>query len=582
MKKNIMSGEIEAKEVTVAKLFSPDFMFEIPLYQRPLTWEKDHFVQLFEDVLDSMNTHQKQYFLGSVILRENKGEKSKYELIDGQQRITSLAILLAVIRDLTDMEDLRAKLKQYLYQEEDKYKEIPAEMRIIPWQDLKEMFKSYVYEVKGTKRFVDDFENNRIRYKDTQDPRYHLYEAISVFGKKVGEEFKNSDSLERFVKYLLNRVYLVYIKTPSFTSAFRLFNVLNTRGLPLNTSDLLKSENVGIIENESERSRYATAWRDMENNLGREEFEKVIVFIRTMQLKERAKLSVYEEYRRQIFAKSLLKQGTAFIDHLREVVDVYTAKILDREINVGDPGKENEYKVVVDLLTRFVPFSDWIPPVLAFYCKFQSDRDLVDFILKLEKKVIGEWAAGFTPTERITSLNRILRAIESESDPRNLVSQLLIRKGEQPFAEIGARLMDRLNDNQFYSIFGGKLAKYILLRLDMKYWELENFNGYPGTITVEHVLPQNPSEDSEWVKLFNQDTRAEWTNKLGNLVLLSGRKNSKAQNYDFSKKKEAYFKGKSTAFRITQQLQSLEKWTLEELEARHQGLLNDAKEVFLS
>jgi hypothetical protein len=116
----------------------------------------------------------------------------------------------------------------------------------------------------------------------------------------------------------------------------------------------------------------------------------------------------------------------------------------------------------------------------------------------------------------------------------------------------------------------------------MKYWELENFPGYPGTITVEHILPQTPSEDSEWVRIFSKEERMIWTNKLGNLVLLSGRKNSKAQNYDFDKKKSIYFKEKSTSFRITQWLEEKDKWTLEELYERHQMLINDAKEVFLN
>ena len=83
-----------------------------------------------------------------------------------------------------------------------------------------------------------------------------------------------------------------------------------------------------------------------------------------------------------------------------------------------------------------------------------------------------------------------------------------------------------LNDSQLYSAYGGKLAKYLLLRIDKELWELENFPGYPGTVTVEHVLPQNPPRDSQWTKTFNDKGRYEWTNRLGNLVLLSRRKNS--------------------------------------------------------
>jgi hypothetical protein len=401
------------------------------------------------------------------------------------------------------------------------------------------------------------------------------------------------NELERFVIYLLNQVYLVYIKTATLKSAFRLFNVLNTRGLPLNTSDLLKSENIGVIPDEGVRYKYAKIWRDIENNLGRDELENIITFIRTIQIKEKAKFSIYEEYRRFIFENQLLNNGTDFIDYLRDVSDIYLIKILEGKIK-GETKIVNEYKNIANLLKRFVPFSDWIPPLFLFYLKFRNDEYLLEFILRLEQKVIIEWISGFSYTERITSLNKLLKLIEASDYPQKVIQELLFYKGEDlpgrtaRMLEFGNKsniqsiLLERLNDIQFYSIYGGKLAKYILLRLDLTYWELENFTGYPGTITVEHILPQNPSKDSEWLKIFTEEEREQWTNRLGNLVLLSGRKNSQAQNYSFKDKKSIYFKEKSTSFRITQRINDKDQWNLKELNDRQQLVINDAKKIFLN
>ncbi len=130
-----MTNEIEAKEVTVAKLFSPDFIFKIPIYQRPLSWERDNFDQLFEDVHDAVISKEKQYFLGSILLQEHEHDKNRFYIVDGQQRISSLAILMAVIRDSTKNPKLKGNITSYLYQEEDEFKRIPAEMRIMPWQE---------------------------------------------------------------------------------------------------------------------------------------------------------------------------------------------------------------------------------------------------------------------------------------------------------------------------------------------------------------------------------------------------------------------------------------------------------------
>jgi len=148
--------------------------------------------------------------------------------------------------------------------------------------------------------------------------------------------------------------------------------------------------------------------------------------------------------------------------------------------------------------------------------------------------------------------------------------------------EIEKILIEKLNDQQFYTLKGGKLARYVLLRLDMEMWD-ENFPGYSNisTITVEHILPRNPLSGSHWLRKFNKDQIKEWVDKLGNLALLSRRKNSRAANYDFDKKKERYFAVRSTPFRITQMLQKYDDWTPKTVAERHNKLLELAKDIYI-
>ena len=109
--KGLKEKFIEAKEVSLGTLFSEQFLFRIPIYQRPLSWNRDNFEQLFEDIKDSMDLEE-GHFLGSIILQE-VGEHT-YELVDGQQRMVALTILLAVIRDVTDIKDLKEHAHRYL------------------------------------------------------------------------------------------------------------------------------------------------------------------------------------------------------------------------------------------------------------------------------------------------------------------------------------------------------------------------------------------------------------------------------------------------------------------------------------
>jgi hypothetical protein len=102
-----------------------------------------------------MESGLEQYFLGSILLQQ--AGKSFYDVVDGQQRITAMVIMLAVIRDMTNNIDLKEKITSYIYQGEDKWKDIPEVMRITPWEELRDIFKEYIYKIGGTKQFLTDF-----------------------------------------------------------------------------------------------------------------------------------------------------------------------------------------------------------------------------------------------------------------------------------------------------------------------------------------------------------------------------------------------------------------------------------------
>lgn len=559
-------AEIKAEKVNIGSLLGESFQFEIPNFQRPLSWHKDNFDKLFEDIYDAFTNKQEEYFLGSIILQK---QDNFYYIIDGQQRLAALAILLAVIRDNTINEDLKKSIQKSLFQEEDRYKGLPSVPRIKMWEDLASL-EEYIFVFK-TEEYKRDVKEGRVTYKDKEDPKYSLYEAIDLYSQKYNEKLKNNTQDGEFVTYLFNKVYVVYISTESLPYAIQLFNVLNTRGLPLTTGDILKAVNLNEID-EKKWDDYAKKWREIENDIGREEVEKVIEFIRTLKLKTKARTSIYEEYDKLIF-NNLLKKGEEFIKYFESTSTNYRDIVLEPDSLRVD----NKYKNLVKLMKGFITFDDWIPPLLAFYEKFYNSKKnkksinefLLDFLSCLEKKTVIEWIIGFTPSKRIESLNDIIKLIESEDNPENVLGKIIDSVGNEENKEA---FKTKINGKDFYY---ENFAKYLLLRIDLEMWDQENFPGYQGQITVEHILPQNPSESSEWVKIFTEEEREEWTNKIGNLVLLGRRKNSRAQNYDFEKKKEAYFfKGGATPFGITQELQSINSWTMENLQKRQNELVD--------
>ncbi|MGW2893212.1 HNH endonuclease family protein [Streptomyces sp. NPDC001212] len=167
-------------------------------------------------------------------------------------------------------------------------------------------------------------------------------------------------------------------------------------------------------------------------------------------------------------------------------------------------------------------------------------------------------------TPRVTRYAELLRQLD---EGQGLASPALELRDDEK-AETRARL-----DGDLYLV--GKIRKYVLLRLDELLARGQGVTYDHPLITVEHVLPQNPKADSQWGGLFDEEQRAQWTHRLGNLVLLNRAKNSAAQNYDFAAKKAKYFTGRGgvVPFALTSQVLQHVEWTPEVLKARQEELL---------
>lgn len=571
---------IEAKEINVRDLLRDRF-FEIPLYQRPFSWNEENFQELVDDIRDAIDNEEENYFLGTILLRA-KEDGITYEIVDGQQRLTSLIILLAVFRDCLNEQ----RMQRWLVDEGDVYAGIPTRERIRVWKDLQEIFSEYVYKSGGTKRFIEDFESGRIVYPDKDSPVYHLYEAIKCFR----DFLEGLNDVRIFLEYLFTKVYFVRIITDDRSSAFRLFNVLNTRGLPLSAGDVLKSMNLEFVP-EDRREDYFKKWREIEEDIGRERLESVISYVRTIFAEEKAKRELVDEFE-TLFRINKIHRGTEFFDIILEYGGIYKEKILDPQLNSLGPQERVRYQTLMDFMNKFLPFSEWVPPLMLFYKKFKDEHALYQFAFQLERKFFIEWCADFTATERLTSSINLIKLIKEQKTPEGVLNGMFehseeIRRGRErrkiDFVDREAVkniLLSKLDDPQFYSLKGGKMARYVLLRLDMEMQE-ENFPGYAniGTITVEHILPRSPQR--EWLSIFSKEDVDKIVNKLGNLTLLNKRRNSRASNYDFKRKKERYFDVKRNPFAITAMLREYDKWDKVSFEKRHRELLNLAFKIYI-
>jgi hypothetical protein len=199
--------------------------------------------------------------------------------------------------------------------------------------------------------------------------------------------------------------------------------------------------------------------------------------------------------------------------------------------------------------------------VLAWYRKFKAEQ-LLDLIDLIDNKFSADWIVQLTPTQRISNMNDVLKAIDAASSPKEVLTSKVF--------DFDSKQLIILLDG---AIYGRRFAKYVLLRLEYLLASHAAPLNLPDEISVEHILPQTPSQTSQWVEDFTEEQRETWLHRLGNLVLLSRRKNSSLGNLDFADKRIRYFNDRVESLPNSQRLLATTAFALSDLEARHNDLL---------
>ncbi len=551
---------ISGIERPMEKVFSDDYVFTIPNYQRPYAWTTEEASELFDDLLIAIENgirpieELNPYFLGSVVLI--KGGTPDSQIVDGQQRLVTLIILLSAIRSLVGEEDA-SDITKMLYEKKSRIRRTPSRYRLTVRQRDKDFFRKYIQNEGG----IDELEGlNEI----LSDSCKNMRENALLFLSKLRD--LTEEQCVFLASYVAMQCYLVVVSTPDLDSAYRIFSVLNDRGLELSLTDILKAEIVGKI-GERDEAEYTEEWEDIEEQLGRDAFSDLFAHIRMIYAKKKLRSTVLQEFR--TFVNPTERPKRFIDDVLRPMGESF-----DQILTAGFEGTSR-----VDMINKYLRYLkridnfNWQPPAILYLARNRNNtKSLLKFFKKLERLAAGMMIFRADINYRIERYGRLIEAIENRDDLFGDDSPLQLTSDEQ-------RQIILTLEGDIYNIV--KIRLPVLLRLDEALSEGEARYDFP-VISVEHVLPQLPPKDSKWLKWWqDEDEREENLHRLGNLVLLSRRKNSQAQNYEFERKKTEYFQRKGvSSFALTTQVLNETKWTPEIVEQRQEQLVNKLKEIW--
>jgi hypothetical protein len=540
---------MKADERTISDVLTNQIRYEIPAYQRPYSWEKGNVEQLLDDVWEAYEGNDEEYFIGSLITIER--EKGRlYDVVDGQQRLTTLNLIFARLRDAVD-EPAKSELgrrvlpRNALTGEE----ETP---RLTLRQRDQSFFRKFV--LSGEK-IPDAIRKDII--KDQDAPKQRIAENLEAIDDFIAQH--EQKTLKLFANYLLSRVYVVFVTTASLQSAYRLFNVLNARGMALSNADLIKNMLFAGLGGDAARSsELDEAWLELEEQIGIERLDQFLAHHRSSIVATKARKTLHEEFAPLIEASAT---PFAFLDELNTSARNYL-RILRNDF--GTPAARRAVRSL-----RRVAFEEWIPPLLAFLNAPVEGVTEETFVDLLERITYQNWIRRLAFTARLTAYFQLITAIRAR------------KTGD----DIRAIFRTNSNDDEFRTLLDGEVygrpfAQAVLLRLEEADQDESVTKDFGGKITIEHVLPQ-ALKDPYWRERFSDDDHRLWLHRLGNLALLAGIKNYKAKFYSFDRKKEIFAKkNDKVSFDTTKPILAADHWTKDQLVTRQTDLVERARRIW--
>jgi hypothetical protein len=551
-----MSKKISGSEYPLSKIFSSDFDYVIPPYQRPYAWTVDEASELFDDLYDFYQREQDEsYFLGSIVLIKEEGNPHS-EVIDGQQRLTTLTIMLAALTSLLTG-DLQTDFENYIREPGRASQGLKPKPRLSLRQRDREFFAHYVQNLKLEELLaIDPATLDNESQKNIQSNGKLMKERLSSLF------YSDEDLLCKFGSFVVQRCFLVAVSTPTQQSAFRVFSVLNNRGMDLLATDIIKAEVIGSIP-PSLQDEFTDLWEDLEVQTGRNGFNDLFGHIRMIYAKEKAKRSLLLEFREHVL--NVVPSAEKLIEFVIEpYAEAYQIAKNQQYISTLDAQEINS---LLKWLNRN-DNSDWLPPAILFLAQKKDDAEYVLwFMRKLERLAAYLNICAKNVNQRIERYSTVLAEMQREHSVASPIQTVELTDTEK-------EEMCNALDGKIYELTARR-RNYLILRLDS--FLSDGAATYdPVLLTIEHVLPQTVNDGSDWLRFWpDEDQRKSWVHRIANLVPLTQKRNSEAYNFDFQTKKSAYFGGKKgvSSYVLTTQVLNTAEWTPQFVEERQKQLM---------
>ena len=384
---------------SIQELLHGDRQYQIPDFQRPYVWEEQQAETLVNDLLGAWRTDDGDYFLGSIVLVQHPSGDD-VDIIDGQQRLTTLCILVSLLRHLEEDPALRDELGSLLLIAQSRIKGLDERPRLSVRECDRDFFDTFI--IGDNIDSLLDVDGDSLTRPSV---RRIVANARAMLDVLSNPDMLMPSEISDFIRYLTLHVSLIEVSTDSYQAAHRIFSVLNTRGVPLSAADIFKARVLSRVTPDA-RAHYAALWEQSIDTLGTESPDAFFGHLLTLTLRAPARRALIDAFDEQVLTPFLAaRSGEEFIDEvLVPSARAYTLATL--EPLVGHPAA-----TPLELL-RLYDSSDWKPAAMSVLRAGHGDEETTSLLLLLERVYGTAVAARLTPSARAAIITQFITAFE--------------------------------------------------------------------------------------------------------------------------------------------------------------------------
>lgn len=552
--------------ITLNTIIGNGKSYQVPIYQRDYSWDKDDWEDLWNDIAEIPN--DKTHYLGYLVLQPIKDGEESFWIIDGQQRLTTLSILALAITALLDKwarENIDSEYNKIRKEEITKrylgnysLSKLNLDPKLKLNRNNDDYYKSWLLKLRTPPALSKLKPSQRL-----------LQKAFNYFFSEIQEKFKNNKSgaeLANFLEKIIgNGIVFTQIIVNNDLDAFKVFETLNARGVKLSTADLLKNylfkltHQLGELDlDEAERR-----WQNITNTIQSNDLTTFIRHFWNFKYKLERQPTLFKAIKREI---NIAESAFDFLNELEDLSSYYTAfnnpndELWDKEEKAG--------LKLINLLNVSTCYS-----LMLSVLKHLPRSEFKTIIRELGTITFRYNLSDLNPNEAERIFSKVANDVANGvlTNSRDVIIALksiyvIDDNFEQVFSTISINTRRKKD-----------LVKYILVKFEN---QISNKDYQPeeAVATIEHILPENPG--SIWDDYFPIEVQEDYIYRLGNYSLLEASINNKLDNnMPFSDKLSKY---KTSSYKLSNEYCNYEKFTSKEISLRQDKMAKIAKGIWKS